>query len=159
MELRLNADAKRIAAMRAAIRRECERSGAAPAHAAEILLVILGLVDDGEPNPGSRWFAAGRRSGVFVVVTVQSDATMLMVRDARHDCGDLGDRRQRVLEAHTSGWSTMTGPDGRTIWAEIPRVSECAPVVIRVEPPPEPVPVTAVPAHVVPTRALSRTTQ
>jgi len=120
LELRLVADAKRMAAMRDAIGRECERTKAGTDHAAEIALVIEQLVDADDPLPGRRALRS-RRAEVFVIVTVQSDATMLMVRDTRREHNGLGDRRQRVLQEHTTGWSTMAGPDGRTVWAEIAR--------------------------------------
>jgi hypothetical protein len=61
---------------------------------------------------------------VLVIVTVQSDATMLMVRETKRGQADLGDRRRRLLEDGTTRWSTMSGRDGRTIWAEIPRTAE-----------------------------------
>ena len=56
-----------------------------------------------------------------MLVTVQSDATMLMVRDAQPGTAELGDRRNHVLEQYTTRWSTISGRDGRTIWAEIDR--------------------------------------
>ena len=63
---------------------------------------------------------------MLVIVTVQSDATMLMLRDPRPERPELGERRARVLQEHTSRWSTMCGRDGRTIWAEIARVQPSA---------------------------------
>jgi hypothetical protein len=120
LELRLVADPKRMAAMRDVIGRECERTKAGTDHAAEIALVIEQLVDADDPLPGRRALRS-RGAEVFVIVTVQSDATMLMVRDTRRERNGLGDRRQRVLREHTTGWSTMAGPDGRTVWAEIAR--------------------------------------
>jgi hypothetical protein len=121
LELRLTPDAKRISSMRELVLRECDRSKAGAEHAAEVALVIEQLVDAGEEQPGRRGLRARRRGDVFVVVTVQSDETMLMVRDTRDERGGLGERRQRLLEEHTSSWSTMVGPDGRTVWAEVPR--------------------------------------
>jgi hypothetical protein len=46
---------------------------------------------------------------------------MLLVRDPRATRDELGDRRHTALEAWATRWSTMSGVDGRTIWAEIPR--------------------------------------
>ncbi len=122
LELRLTADVKRIAAMREALARECERSQVGPQHAAEVTLVVEQLVGPPEARGAMRSRLRTRASGdVFLVVTVQSDATMLMVRDTRPENGGLGEHRQRLLEEHTSSWSTMSGRDGRTVWAEIAR--------------------------------------
>jgi hypothetical protein len=131
LELRLTADPKRIASMRDLVRRECDRSKAGADHAAEVALLIEQLVDVEEEAAGRRGFRIRRRGDVFVVVTVQSDETMLMLRDTREEQGGLGDRRQRLLEQHTSSWSTIMGPDGRTVWAEVPRA-------LRPEPEPAP---------------------
>ena len=118
LELRLSADAKRVASMRDAVHRECERLHAGSEHAEAITLVLERLVGT-EPGTGRRR-VRGRRSGdVFVIVTVQSDATMLMVRDPLPESDELGEARQRLLREHTSGWSTMKGREGRTVWAEI----------------------------------------
>ena len=133
LELRLTADAKRIASMRDAIGRECRRVHAGTEHAETVALITEQLVN-GDDGGGTRTRARARgrgRSGagsgeVFVLVTVQSDATMLMVRDPRPECPELGDRRRELLEEYTSRWSTMSGRDGRTIWAEISRL-RCAP--------------------------------
>jgi hypothetical protein len=123
LELRLTADEKKIAAMHLAVERECERSKTGPDHVARVALIVEQLV--GVPEPRGRGRGRSRRArtpgDVFVIVTVQSDATMLIVRDTRPEHGGLGERRQQVLEDHTSSWSTMSGPDGRTVWAEIPR--------------------------------------
>ncbi len=120
LELRLSADVKRVAAMRDAIERECERTRAGGEHAGRVILVVEQLV--GAPEARGR---RGRRlrtlGDVFVIVTVQSDETMLIVRDTRPETDGLGERRRRVLEEHTSNWSTMSGRDGRTVWAEISR--------------------------------------
>jgi hypothetical protein len=122
LEFRLIADAKRIAALRGAIRRECGRAGAGAEHADTVVLVAEHLVAaEGDVRPSVR--RGGRASEVLVIVTVQSDATMLMVRDARPELAELGDRRQAVLKACTERWSTISGRDGRTTWAEIGRVS------------------------------------
>lgn len=122
LELRLTTDAKRVTAMRKAIGRECRRSNARAEHAETVAFVAEQLVgeDDGARRRGRR---AERPSEVLVIVTVQSDATMLMVRVARPAQPELGDRRERVLQSHTSRWSTMSGRDGRTIWAEIARTA------------------------------------
>ena len=94
--------------MRAAISRECRRSNAGAEHAETVTLLAEQLLTD-------------RRSEVLVIVTVQSDATMLMVRDTRPDNAQLGARRHELLDGNASCWSTMSGTEGRTIWAEISR--------------------------------------
>ncbi len=157
LELRLNGDAKRMAAMRAAIRRECDRSSAGSGHAEQIAVVIEGLVQNDAPRSAPHRLGAGRRPGVFVVVTVQSDATMLMLRDTRRDGRELGYRRQHMLETHTSGWSTMVGPDGRTIWAEIARAPKTTDDPIPISAPVTVSVVTTTDVLVAPTRTLSRT--
>ena len=108
LEIRLPADAKRIAAMGDVIRRECRRVGAGEEHAENVARIAEELVRGA--------------SEVLVVLTVQSDATLLMVRDARPQHAELGDRRHALLRASTERWSTISGRDGRTIWAEIARV-------------------------------------
>ncbi len=118
LELRLIADAKQIASMRDVIRRECERVNAGPDHAEMVGSVAEELV--ARPR-------RGRAPKVFVIVTVQSDATMLMVREPEPDCAELSDRRRRVLEECTERWTTMCGRDGRTIWAEIARTARREP--------------------------------
>jgi hypothetical protein len=133
LELRLNADAKRIAAMRAAIAQECRRFNLDDEHAALVATVIEQLIVGEGAGSGKR----SRRSEVFVVVTVQSDGTMLMVRDRGLLAADLDEHRQRLLDEHTVCWSTISGADGRTIWAEIPRT---APAASEPEPAPEPRP-------------------
>ena len=132
LELRLNADAKGIAAMRAAIAQECRRSNADDEHGALVATVVERLILGESPGSGKR----SRRSDVFVVVTVQSDATMLMVRDRGLLAADLDDHRQRLLDEHSVCWSTISGADGRTIWAEISRTAPAAS-----EPEADPVPV------------------
>ena len=52
---------------------------------------------------------------------------MLMVRDPRPEHAELGDRRHELLERYTTRWSTISGRDGRTIWAEIERDAVLAP--------------------------------
>jgi hypothetical protein len=121
LELRLTADEKKIAAMHLAIERECERSKTGPDHAARVALVVAQLVGVPEPRGRGRGRRVRTPGDVFVIVTVQSDATMLIVRDTRPEHGGLGERRQGLLEEHTSSWSTMSGTDGRTVWAEIAR--------------------------------------
>src|SRR4051812_44702000 len=107
LELRLNADAKRIAAMRAAVAQECRRSKADDAHGVVVASVVEQLI----AGDGARR-KHGRRSEVFVVVTVQSDATMLMVRDHGPFQADLDERRHRLLDEHTASWSTISGAEG-----------------------------------------------
>ena len=119
LELRLTTDPKRMASMREAVERECARANVGSGHAAVVALVTEQLVA-GESG-GKRRGRSGRASEVFVLVTVQSDATMLMVRDAQPGNAELGERRHGVLEQYTTRWSTMSGRDGRTIWAEVDR--------------------------------------
>jgi hypothetical protein len=135
LELRLTADAKRIASMRDAIRRECARAKVGPEHVETIVFVAeqLALGDrDGDDGRGKR--RRERRSELFVILTVQSDATMLMVRDAKPHLRELGPNRLQLLHDYTSSWSTMSGRDGRTIWAEIPRGKVLAPAAPAVAP-------------------------
>ncbi len=118
IELRLTADVKRIASMRDAIRRECERAQTGVEHAEMVAFVAEHLVG----GYGRERKRVGRRaSEVLMIVTVQSDATMLMVRDPHPGHRELGEPRQHMLQAHTTRWSTMSGRDGRTVWAEIAR--------------------------------------
>jgi hypothetical protein len=133
LELRLTADPKRIASMRELVRRECDRSKAGADHADDVALVIEQLVDADEAQSGRRGFRARRRGDVFVVVTVQSDETWLMLRDTREEHGGLGERRRLVLEGHTSSWSTIVGPDGRTVWAEVPRAPRPEPAPVELD--------------------------
>jgi hypothetical protein len=126
LELRVVVGARQLACMRDAIARECRRVRADDDHVERVCDLACALIAGDEP------FAAARRlvtrdGRVLVLVTVQSDATMLLVRDPRGSRDELGDRRHNALEASTSRWSTMSGVDGRTTWAEIPR-AECAPV-------------------------------
>ncbi|MCU1466205.1 MAG: hypothetical protein JWM72_2133 [Actinomycetia bacterium] len=122
LELRLNADAKRIAAMRASVAHECRRANVDDEHAALVGTVVERLIVGERADSGKR----SHRSEVFVVVTVQSDATMLMVRDRGLPDSDLDEYRRRLLDVHTVCWSTVSGADGRTIWAEIPRPTPVA---------------------------------
>ena len=124
LELRLTADAKRMAALRSAIADECRRAKADPEHAATVALVAERLIVS-DPEAPKR----ARRSDVFVIVTVQSDATMLMVRVAKPARAELDESRLGLLDTNTTRWSTMSGADGRTIWAEIPRAA-LAPLVL-----------------------------
>ncbi len=125
LELRLTADEKKIAAMHLAIERECERSKTGRDHAGRVALVVEQLVGAPEPR-GGRGRRLRNRGDVFVIVTVQSDATMVILRDTRPEHGGLGVRRQQVLEEHTSSWSTVSGPDGRTVWVEVARTASPA---------------------------------
>jgi hypothetical protein len=138
LELRLPADTKRIAAMVAAIRSECLRAQTTLAHADAVALVAAGLVGgDGDATPGGRSRRRERAPEVLVIVTVQSDATLLMVRETRPASGELGEGRRRLLDAQTLRWSTVSGRDGRTVWTEIART---APIVVS-EPAAVPAPV------------------
>jgi hypothetical protein len=131
IELRLTADVKRIAAMRDSIRRECERAQTGVEHAEMVAFVAEHLVAGFGPERKR----SGRRSPeVMMIVTVQSDATMLMVRDPRSAHAELGDARQHMLEQHTSRWSTISGRDGRTVWAEIARAARSNPEPIAAAP-------------------------
>ena len=122
LELRLTADVKRIASMRDAIRRECERGRTGVVHGEMVAFVVEHLVVFADRK------RVGRRSSeVLVIVTVQSDATMLMVRDPRPTHVELGEQRRRILEEQTTRWSTISGRDGRTVWAEIVRTAGPAP--------------------------------
>jgi hypothetical protein len=106
--------------MREAIARECRRARADDDHVERVCALASDLIPTAASN--ERLFA--RRDGpVLVVVTAQSDATMLLVRDSRVARDDLGARRHAALHELTSRWSTMSGVDGRTIWAEVPRVA------------------------------------
>jgi hypothetical protein len=118
LELRLLPDAKRIVALRASIAQECSRSKVDPDHARLVASITEQLILGAAPPSGKR----GRRAEVFVVVTVQSDSTMLMVRDTKPLSAELDEFRQQLLDEHTASWSTISGADGRTIWAEISRV-------------------------------------
>jgi hypothetical protein len=120
LELRVVVGARQLACMREAIARECRRVRADDEHVERVCELARELITNDDASPSARSFL--RRDGpVLVLVTVQSDATMLLVRDPRAARDELGDRRHNVLEASTSRWSTMSGVDGRTIWAEIPR--------------------------------------
>jgi hypothetical protein len=140
IELRLTADVKRIAAMRDAIRRECARVETSVEHAEMVAFVAEPLVGGFGP---SRKRTGRRLSEVLMIVTVQSDATMLMVRDPRPTHAELGESRQRMLQQHTTRWSTMSGRDGRTVWAEIARPAGPTPEPVAVAP----VPVVATPSE------------
>jgi hypothetical protein len=141
LELRVIPDALRIASMREEIRCESERAHAGARHAAMVAYVAEQLVwgDLGPSRPRRRF---GRSAAVLVVVNVQSDATMLIVREPNAETADLGDLRLRLLEECTTRWSTMVGRDGRTVWAEIARPADPDPVLDAAAPPvPEVVPV------------------
>jgi hypothetical protein len=143
LELRLTADAKRIAAMSAAIRRECRRARAEPEHAASLVLVAERLL--GTDDEAGRRRRGERHSEVLVVVTVQSDATMLMVRELRPGRAPLGAQRRDLLDAHATRWSTVCGREGRTVWVEIPRATAVEPnrdvAPMRADPKPRSIPV------------------
>ena len=147
LELRLRADAKRIASMRSAISRECRRASVDPEHAYKVALVAEQLVLPGDADSGRA--RRGRAPDVLVLVTVQSAETMLMVREMRGERGELGARRQRILEEHTSRWSTVSAGDGRTIWAEIARPA------VRKPAPAEPVAAPEAPAPTAPVETVT----
>jgi hypothetical protein len=137
LELRLLPDAKRIAALSASIAQECSRSKVDPDHTELVASITEQLILGAAPPPAKR----GRRAEVFVVVTVQSDSTMLMVRDTKPRSAELDEFRQELLDEHTASWSTISGTDGRTIWAEISRVPASkepapAPPAVATEPAP-----------------------
>ena len=137
LELRLTADAKRMAALRSAIADECRRCKADPEHAVTLALVAERLIVN-DAEAGTR----ARRSDVFVIVTVQSDTTMMMVRVAKPVRRDLDCERLRLLDTHTVRWSTISSIDGRTVWAEIPRAARTPPAPV----PPASAPVATLPA-------------
>src|SRR5689334_12835815 len=96
IELRLTADAKRIASMRDAIRRECARSNIDPEHAETIVFVAEQLAL-GDRDDGRRERRRDRRSELFVILTLQSDEALLMVREAQPRPRELGPQRVRLL--------------------------------------------------------------
>jgi hypothetical protein len=120
LELRVVVGARQLACMREAIARECRRVRADDDHVERVCALACELITKDEALATARSFVR-RDSQVLVLVTVHSDATMLLVRDSRAARDGLGDRRHNALEASTSRWSTMSGVDGRTTWAEIPR--------------------------------------
>ncbi len=136
LELRLLPDAKRLVALRASIAQECSRSKVDAAHTGVVTSITEQLIL-GAAAPAAR---RGRRAEVFVVVTVQSDSTMLMVRDTKPLSAELDEFRQALLDERTASWSTISGTEGRTIWAEIPRgPAETAPASpVAAEPTPAP---------------------
>jgi hypothetical protein len=122
LELRVVVGARQLAGLREAIARECRRARADDDHVDRVCALATDLIQAHEPDASTRRFA--RRDGpVLIVVTAQSDATMLLVRDPRAMRDDLGERRHTALHELTSRWSTMSGSDGRTIWAEVPRIA------------------------------------
>jgi hypothetical protein len=151
LELRLLPDAKRIVALRASIAQECSRSKVDADHT-ELVASITEQLILGAAAPAAK---RGRRAEVFVVVTVQSDSTMLMVRDTKPLSAELDEFRQALLDERTASWSTISGTEGRTIWAEIPRArtaetAPAPPVAAKPTPAPErttePAPTAEVPA-------------
>jgi len=121
LELRVVVGAKQLARLREEIAAECRRVGALDDHVERVCALAGELICSDPPGTPSRF---GRRNGaVLVIVTVQSDSTMLLIRDPRAARDVLGDRRRAALDGLTSRWSTMSGSDGRTIWAEVPRAA------------------------------------
>lgn len=120
LELRVVIGTRQLASLRAAIVDECRRAGADEDHTERVCALAAQLIAGEGIAPPPRRLA--RRDGaVLVVVTVQSDATMLLVRDPRAARDELGDHRLRALQESACRWSTMSGADGRTIWAEVAR--------------------------------------
>jgi hypothetical protein len=119
LELRVVVRARQLACMREAIARECRRARADDDHVERVCALACDLITT-DPVAPARHFTR-RDDQVLVLVTAQSDATMLMVRDLRTARDELGHRRQTALRESACRWSTMSGVDGRTIWAEIPR--------------------------------------
>lgn len=119
LELRVVVGARQVASLRDAIARECRRAEATDEHVERVCTIAVELITDEVSAPR---FGRGDKS-VLVVVTVHSDSTMLLVRDAAATRGELGERRYALLQQSAARWSTMSGIDGRTIWAEIPRVA------------------------------------
>lgn len=102
--------------MRAAITRECCRAKAGAAHGEAVAQLAAELVrGDGDVSWGRR---------VLVVVTVHSDVTILMVREVGVAHRALGPEREQLLAGLTTSWSTISGCDDRTIWAEVARSPE-----------------------------------
>ena len=120
LELRVVVGARQLACMREAIARECRRVRADDDHVERVCELACELITKNEALTTARSFVR-RDSPVLVLVTVQSDATMLLVRDPRAGRDELGESRHNALDTSASRWSTMSGADGRTIWAEIPR--------------------------------------
>jgi hypothetical protein len=119
LELRVVVGARQIAGMRDAIARECRLARADDDHVERVCALASDLIVNApiaDPRSLSR-----RNHHVLVLVTAQSDATMLLVRDPRAARDQLGDHRHTALATSAARWSTMSGVDGRTIWAEIPR--------------------------------------
>jgi len=120
LELRLATDPKRITAMRASVARECRRATSDTTHADAVAFLAAELLSERS------------RTEALVVVTTHSDVTTLMVRMSGADRGALDARRRTLLESLTTRWSTMSGRDGRTILAEIPRGERFAAIHERV---------------------------
>ena len=119
LELRVVVGARQRASLRDAIGRECRRADAAEEHVERVCAVAVELITDDVSAPRFR----RRDKSVLVVVTAHSDSTMLLVRDPAATRGELGERRYALLQESAARWSTMSGIDGRTIWAEIPRAA------------------------------------
>jgi len=112
LEFRFNAEPKRIAAMRVAIARTCRRWTNDAAHADLVASFVARLATEQ---------SCSTRQSLFVILAEHSDVTSVMMRFARAEEYGLTPNVRRMLERTTTRWSTMSGRDGRTILAEIPR--------------------------------------
>lgn len=86
-----------------------ERAGRPQAHIQLVLMTLRELVDD-------------RAQLQVVAVSAHHDATVIMIRDPNDTVRGLDERRSRIVAAAACRWSTMSGPNGRTISMEVPLV-------------------------------------
>ena len=139
LELRLNAEPKRIAAMRVAIARACRRRTNDAAHADLVSSFVATLATEQ---------SSSTRQSLLVIVTEHTDVTSVMMRFTPPADYGLTPNVRRLLERTTSRWTTMSGRDARTILAEIPvapTVAEPVPLRLTTTVPAVPVaPATAV---------------
>jgi hypothetical protein len=59
-------------------------------------------------------------------VSVHFDSTIIVIRDECDHSGELDARRQSLLNASATRWSTAGGRDGRTILMELPNQPDAA---------------------------------
>jgi len=98
-----------------ALRSECARNRPDDAfvHAALVCSVIREVV----------LRCRHRHEPVLVVVSCHADCTAVMLRDPADREVDLDRRRARVLDQDALSWSTMSGPEGRTLMIDVERFS------------------------------------